>query len=58
MSYYNYTQDCHQDIIYSLNEKIDRTKINDDDYITTFIKLSLINVVMMMIILQHLLMIV
>ena len=42
MSYYNYTQDCHQDIIYSLNEKIDRTKINDDDYITTFINDSLI----------------
>ena len=38
MSYYTYTDDCHQDIIYSFNEKIDRTKINDDDYITTFIK--------------------
>ena len=42
MSYYSYTHDCHQDIIYSLNEKIDRTKINDDDYITTFINNSLI----------------
>ena len=42
MSYYNYTHDCHQDIIYSLYEKIDRTKINDDDYITTFINNSLI----------------
>ena len=31
MSYYNYTHDCHQDIIYSLYEKIDRTKINDDE---------------------------
>jgi len=38
MSYYTYIDDCHEDIIYSLNEKIDRTKINDDDYITTFIK--------------------
>lgn len=43
MSYYNYPHDCHLDIIYSLNEKIDRTKINDDDYITTFINNSLIN---------------
>ena len=42
MSYYNYTHDCHQDIIYSLYEKIDKTKINDDDYITTFINNSLI----------------
>jgi hypothetical protein len=30
-----FIDDCHEDIIYSLNEKIDRTKIND---ITTFIK--------------------
>jgi hypothetical protein len=43
MSYYTYLDDCHQDIIYSLNEKIDRTKINDDDYITTFINNNLIN---------------
>ena len=43
MSYYTYIDDCHQDIIYSLNEKIDRTKINDDDYITTFINNNLIN---------------
>ncbi len=43
MSYYTYFDDCHQDIIYSLNEKIDRTKINDDDYITTFINDNLIN---------------
>jgi hypothetical protein len=43
MSYYTYVDDCHQDIIYSLNEKIDRTKINDDDYITTFINDNLIN---------------
>jgi len=43
MSYYTYTNHCHQDIIYSLNEKIDRTKINDDDYITTFINDNLIN---------------
>jgi hypothetical protein len=43
MSYYKYVDDCHQDIIYSLNEKIDRTKINDDDYITTFINNNLIN---------------
>jgi hypothetical protein len=43
MFYYTYIDDCHQDIIYSLNEKIDRTKINDDDYITTFINNNLIN---------------
>jgi hypothetical protein len=43
MSYYTHFDDCHQDIIYSLNEKIDRTKINDDDYITTFINDNLIN---------------
>lgn len=43
MSYYTYIDDCHQDIIYSLNEKIDRTKINDDDYVTTFINNNLIN---------------
>jgi len=43
MSYYTYFDDCHQDIIYSLNEKIDRTKINDDNYITTFINDNLIN---------------
>jgi hypothetical protein len=43
MSYYNYTNDCYDDIIYSLNEKIDRTKINDDDYITKFINDNLIN---------------
>lgn len=42
MSYYNYIDDCHQDIIYSLNEKIDKTKINDDDYIVRFINDSLI----------------
>lgn len=35
MSYYTYFDDCNEDIIYSLNEKIDRTKIND---ITTFDK--------------------
>ena len=43
MSYYTYTNDCYDDIIFSLNEKIDRTKINDDDYITTFINDNLIN---------------
>ena len=43
MSYYTYTNDCYDDIIYSLNEKIDRTKINDDDYITKFINDNLIN---------------
>jgi hypothetical protein len=43
MSYYTYIDDCHEDIIYSLNEKIDRTKINDDNYITTFINDNLIN---------------
>lgn len=43
MSYYTHTHDCQDDIIYSLNEKIDRTKINDDDYITTFINDNLIN---------------
>jgi hypothetical protein len=44
MSYYTHIDDCHQDIIYSLNKKIDRTKINnDDDYITTFINDNLIN---------------
>lgn len=42
MSYYTYIDDCHQDIIYSLYENIDKTKINDDDYITTFINDSLI----------------
>ena len=42
MSYYTYMDDCHQDIIYSLYEKIDKTKINDDNYITTFINNSLI----------------
>jgi hypothetical protein len=41
MSYYTYTNDCYDDIIFSLNEKIDRTKINDD--ITTFINDNLIN---------------
>jgi hypothetical protein len=39
MSYYT----CTDDIIDSLNEKIDRTKINDDDYITKFINDNLIN---------------
>jgi len=43
MSYYTYIDDCHQDIIYSLNEKIDRIKINDDDYITTLINENIIN---------------
>jgi hypothetical protein len=43
MSYYTHTHDCQDDIIYSLNEKIDRTKINDDDYITKFINDNLIN---------------
>lgn len=43
MSYYTHTHDCQDDIIYSLNEKIDRTKINDDDYITTFINDNLLN---------------
>jgi hypothetical protein len=43
MSYYTHFDDCHQDIIYSFNEKIDRTKINDDDYITTFINENEIN---------------
>ena len=43
MSYYTYTNHCYDDIIYSLNEKIDRTKINDDDYITKFINDNLIN---------------
>jgi hypothetical protein len=42
MSYYSNIEDCHQDIIYSLNNKIDKTNINDDDYITTFINDSLI----------------
>jgi hypothetical protein len=38
MPYYTYFDDCHQDIIDSINEKIDRTKIiDDDDYITTFL---------------------
>jgi hypothetical protein len=45
MSYYTYTNDCYDDIIFSLNEKIDRTKINDDDYITTFINDNLIKVI-------------
>ena len=46
MPYYTYFDDCHQDIIDSINEKIDRTKIiddDDDDYITTFINDNLIN---------------
>ena len=43
MSYYTYTNDCYDDIIFSLNEKIDRTKINDDNYITKFINDNLIN---------------
>jgi hypothetical protein len=32
MSYYTYTNDCYDDIIFSLNEKIDRTKINTTIY--------------------------
>jgi len=43
MSYYTYTNDCYDDIIFSFNEKIDRTKINDDNYITKFINDNLIN---------------
>jgi TRAP-type uncharacterized transport system substrate-binding protein len=43
MSYYTHFDDCHQDIIDSLNEKIDRTKINNKNYITTFINDNLIN---------------
>jgi hypothetical protein len=43
MSYYIHIHDCQEDIIYSLNEKIDRTKINDDNYITKFINDNLIN---------------
>ena len=38
---YCYIVDCYQDIIYSLFEKIDKTKINDDNYITTFINYNL-----------------
>lgn len=41
MSYYTYIDDCHQDIIFSIYEKIDKTKINEDDYIITFINNSL-----------------
>ena len=37
MSYYTNINDCQMDIIFSLNNKIDRTKIHDDDYITSFI---------------------
>ena len=44
MPYYTYFDDCHQDIIDSINEKIDRTKIIDNnDYITTFINDNLLN---------------
>ena len=39
---YCYIVDCYQDIIYSLFEKIDKTKINDDNYITTFINYNLL----------------
>lgn len=43
MSYYTNIDDCHQDIIFSLNGKIDRTKIYDDNYISSFIDDNLLN---------------
>lgn len=38
MSYYTNIYDCQIDIIISLNKMIDRTKIYDDDYISSFIR--------------------
>lgn len=37
MSYYTNINYCQINIIFSLNSMIDRTKINDDDYISSFI---------------------